>query len=88
MVAETNGTFETPSGPLPRLEMKVFNLEDEAQRGEFVRGATREVPVPGSSRRVSYDPLERTGVGLSRLGSRRGTSSGAVRGPCARRGAG
>ena len=72
-----NAPFETPSGPLPRLEMKVFDLEDEAQRGEFVRGATREVPVPGSSRRVSYDPLERTGVGLSRLGTSRAVAIGA-----------
>ncbi len=77
LVAEMNAPFETPTGPLSRLEMKVFNLEDEAQRQEFVRGATREVDVPGSSRRVSYDPLERTGVGLSHLGTSRAVAIGA-----------
>jgi glucokinase len=77
LVAEMRAPFETPSGPLPRLEMRVFDLEDEAQRAEFVRGGTKEVVVPGSGRRVSYDPLERVGVGLSRLGTSRAVAIGA-----------
>jgi glucokinase len=77
LVAEMNAPFETPSGPLHRLEMKVFDLEDEAQRAAFVRGGAKEVAVPGSGRRVSYDPLERVGVGLSRLGTSRAVAIGA-----------
>jgi glucokinase len=77
IVAEMNSTYETPSGPMPRLEVKAFNLEDEAQLAEFVRGAAREVVVPGSGRKVAYDPLKRIGVGLSRLGTSHAVALGA-----------
>jgi len=77
LVAEMNGAFETPSGPVPRLEVTAFNLEDAAQRAAFVRGEAREVVVPGSGRRVTYDPLKRIGVGLSRLGTSQAVALGA-----------
>jgi len=77
LVAEMNAPFETPTGPIPRLEMKAYNLEDPAERAAFVRGAASEVVVPGSGRRVAYDPLERVGVGLSRLGTSRAVALGA-----------
>jgi glucokinase len=77
LVAEMNGQFETPAGPIMRLEMKAFNLEDPAEREPFVQGERREVTVPGSKRKVIYDPLERIGVGLSRLGTSKAVSLGA-----------
>jgi glucokinase len=77
LMAEMNGAFETPGGRVPRLEVKAFNLEDPDQRAAFVRGEAREVAVPGSARRVAYDPLKRIGVGLSRLGTSRATALGA-----------
>jgi glucokinase len=77
LVAEMNAPFETPDGPLMRLEMTVFNLEDPEERARFVKGNVKEIPVPGSKRSVTYDPLERVGVGLSRLGTSRATALGA-----------
>ena len=77
LVAEMNGAFETPSGPIPRLEVRAFNLEDPAERAAFVKGSAREVVIPGSARRVAYDPLKRIGIGLSRLGTSRATALGA-----------
>jgi glucokinase len=77
VVAEMNSSYETPSGPIPRLEVKAFNLEDPAQLAGFVRGAASEVVVPGSGRKVAYDPLERIGVGLSRLGTSQAVALGA-----------
>ncbi|HSD65745.1 MAG TPA: ROK family protein [Vicinamibacteria bacterium] len=77
LVAEMRASFETPSGPVPRLEVRAFNLEDAGERGAFVRGEAREVVVPGSDRRVAYDPLKRIGVGLSRLGTSRAVAIGA-----------
>jgi glucokinase len=77
LVAEMNAPYETPGGPVPRLEVKAFNLEDPAERAAFVAGAAREVTVPGSSRRISYDPLQRVGVGLSRLGTSQAVAVGA-----------
>jgi glucokinase len=77
LVAEMNSSYETPSGLVPRLEAKAFNLEDPKERAAFVRGEAREVEVPGSGRRVAYDPLQRVGVGLSRLGTSQAVATGA-----------
>jgi glucokinase len=77
LVAEMNAPFETPTGPIPRLEMRTFNLEDPAGLAEFVEGAASEVVVPGSGRKVPYDPLERIGVGLSKLGTSKAVALGA-----------
>jgi glucokinase len=77
LVAEMRSFFETPSGRIPRLEVKAFDLEDAREREAFVKGASREVVVPGSDRKVAYDPLKRVGVGLSRLGTSRAVALGA-----------
>jgi len=77
LVAEMNSSYETPSGPVPRVEMKAFNLEVPAERATFVKGEAREVVVPGSDRKVAYDPLKRIGVGLSRLGTSHAVAIGA-----------
>jgi glucokinase len=77
LVAEMRSSFQTPSGAIPRLEVKTFNLEDAGERDAFVKGQAREVVVPGSDRRVAYDPLKRVGVGLSRLGTSRAVALGA-----------
>jgi glucokinase len=77
LVAEMNAPYETPAGPLMRLEMTAFNLEDAEERARFVTGEVKEVVVPGSTRKVTYDPLERVGVGLSRLGTSRAVALGA-----------
>jgi glucokinase len=77
LVAEMNAPYQTRSGPVPRLEVKAFNLELPAEREAFVRGEAREVVVPGSNRRVVYDPLKRVGVGLSRLGTSQAVAIGA-----------
>lgn len=78
LVAELNGTLEKSSGEkVPRLELSAFDLEDEDDRRRFLAGSPRAVRVPGSPRTVSYDPVKRTGVGLSRLGTSRAVSLGA-----------
>jgi glucokinase len=77
LLAEMRSSFETPSGAIPRLEVRAFNLEDAGEREAFVKGQAREVVVPGYDRRVTYDPLKRIGVGLSRLGTSRAVALGA-----------
>ncbi|MBN2370213.1 MAG: ROK family protein [Vicinamibacteria bacterium] len=78
LVQEMNTPFINPQGgQTPRLETKTFNLEDPADLRRFLRGETREIAVPGTSRKVSYDPLQRIGVGVSRLGTSRAISIGA-----------
>lgn len=78
LVAELNGTYLTPDGrPLRRLVQQAFNLEDADQRATFLRGTTREIVVPGTDRHLTYDPLARLGVGLSRLGTSEAIALGA-----------
>ncbi len=77
LVAEMNAPFDSPWGRAPRLAVKVFNLEDPSERAAFVEGDAREVSVSGSGRKIAYDPLQRIGVGLSRLGTSRATALGA-----------
>jgi glucokinase len=78
LLSEMNSTFTTLGGAtISRLEVKAFNLEDAGELRRFLDGAKREICVPGSNRKVAYDPLQRIGVGISRLGTSRATAVGA-----------
>jgi len=78
LVDELNGNYTGLDGKsFRRLVQVVFNLEDPSQLSRFLKGETRELTVPGSQRRVAYDPLPRIGVGISRLGTSEAVSVGA-----------
>jgi glucokinase len=78
IIDEMNGTYAAPNGErFRRLIPRAFNLEDPAQLEEFLKGQTKELKVPGSSRTVKFDALQRTGVGISRLGTSEATAIGA-----------
>jgi glucokinase len=78
LIAAANGSWEnTPQGPRARLFSHAYNLEDASERDAFIKGDARTLPVPGSIRTVSYDPITRVGVGLSRLGTSRAVAVGA-----------
>jgi glucokinase len=78
LMAELNSSYTGPSGnQLRRLSSVAFNLEDPAEREKFLRGETREIAVPGSGRKIKYDPLQRIGVGISRLGTSEAVAIGA-----------
>jgi glucokinase len=70
LVNELNSLYTAPNGnKFRRLPSAAFNLEDEAQLKEFLKGQTRTITVPGSTTEITYDPLQRIGVGISRLGT-------------------
>ena len=78
VVEELNGTYTGPAGnKFRRLASAAFNLEDPAQLGVFLKGETRTIKVPGSGRSLAYDPLQRVGVGMSRLGTSEAVAIGA-----------
>jgi glucokinase len=78
LVDELNGVYTAPNGnQFRRLVQVAFNLEDAAQRKKFLKGQTREIIVPGSKRKLKYDPLARIGVGMSRLGTSEAVAVGA-----------
>lgn len=74
LVDAVNGKYR--SG-LHRLCARAYNFEDAAQREAFLRGETREIQVPGSPRQIAYDPLARTAIGISRLGTSEAVAIGA-----------
>ncbi|MBK7173922.1 MAG: ROK family protein [Bacteroidales bacterium] len=78
LVAEMNNPLCNIKGePLCRTELTAFNLEDVSQKATFLKGMAKTIPIPGTSLSISYDPLQRTGVGVSRLGTSRAVSIGA-----------
>ncbi|HKP02456.1 MAG TPA: ROK family protein [Chthoniobacterales bacterium] len=78
LMAELNGSYAKSDGEaLPRLIPEAFNLEDPEQRRNFLQTTVRQIPVPGSPRRATYDPRPRLGVGLSRLGTSEAVAIGA-----------
>jgi glucokinase len=78
IVDEMNATYAAPNGErFRRLIPRAFNLEDPAQLQQFLNGETKELKVPHSSRIVKFDGLQRTGVGISRLGTSEASAIGA-----------
>ncbi|MGL4401096.1 MAG: ROK family protein [Luteolibacter sp.] len=78
LVDELNSSYTLADGSqFHRLASAAFNLEDPAQLEHFLKGETRTIQVPGSDRSLAYDPLQRIGVGMSRLGTSEAVSLGA-----------
>ncbi len=78
LLEEMRGTVRTLSGDtLQRVQMKVYNLDDEAEFAEFAKGQAREIKVYGSDRTVTYDPQKRVGIMVSEIGASKAISVGA-----------
>lgn len=60
-----------------RVQMEVFDLDDERQFERFALGESRPLKVYGSDETVVYDLMKRTGVTISRLGASKAISIGA-----------
>lgn len=77
MLDAINGVFPRDGRPLRRVVFHVFNFDDPAQRAIFLRGQPRQLAVPRSGRSVRYDALQRSAVGITRLGTSEAVSLGA-----------
>jgi len=78
MVEEMNSNFVNLEGQsYRRLSPRVFNLEDEKDLHLFLTGEIRQIAVPGSEKKMIYDPLTRVGVGISRIGANTAIAIGA-----------
>ncbi len=78
LLDELNGTYRNFNGDrYSRLSSTAFNLDDSPQRETFLKGHAHDIAIPGSSRMVAYDSMQRTGVGVSRLGTSKAISIGA-----------
>lgn len=78
LVSELNASFTGPDGnSFRRLASVAFNLEAPDELAIFLKGQTRTIQVPGSTRTLEYDPLQRVGIGMSRLGTSEAVALGA-----------
>jgi len=72
-----NGRYHTPEGEGPRLFSHASNFEDATERAAFLQDEPDTIPVPGSGKKVPYDPVKRVAVGVTRLGTSRAVAIGA-----------
>jgi glucokinase len=77
LVRAMNAPYEGYAAPLRRLAPLAFRIDDPAEHEAFLRGELRSIEVPGSGRRILYDPMRRTAVGISRLGTSEAVAVGA-----------
>ena len=78
LLEEMRGTVRTLSGDvLQRVQMKVYNLDDEAEFAEFAKGEARELKIYGTDKTVTYDPQKRIGIVLDKIGTSTAISVGA-----------
>ena len=76
-LAELNGPIRCAGGEHARTHLSAFDLDEAADRERFLAEEPVELEVPGTSRRVPYDPVKRLPIGLSRLGTSRAVAIGA-----------
>ncbi|MDD2323121.1 MAG: ROK family protein [Bacteroidales bacterium] len=78
LVDEMNHAYDTPGGnKLDRMEIRAYNLENPEELNLFLQGDAREIKVPFFDQKITYDPVKRIGVGISRLGTVKAVSAGA-----------
>ena len=62
---------------LNRVQMKVYDLDNDEEFAAFARGEQRTIKVYGTDMEVSYDPQKRVGVMFSKIGASTAISLGA-----------
>lgn len=78
LLEEMRATIKTMSGDtINRVQMEVYNLDDDTEFKAFARGNSRKIKVYGSQREVVYDSQKRIGVTISDIGASRAVSLGA-----------
>ena len=78
LLREMRGKIKTMSGDeLNRVQMKVYDLDDDSQFAAFARGDSREIEIYGSSDKIVYDPQKRIGVMTTKIGTNRAIALGA-----------
>lgn len=78
MLEEMRSHFVGATGTsFPRLAQKAFYLEDEGQMAEFLQGEIKQIQVPHTNERVTYDSMSRVGIGFSHIGTSKAISIGA-----------
>lgn len=78
LIKELRSSLATLGGDsVRRVQMDVFDLDDESQFEKFAKGNAKTIVVRGTNVTVEYDDMKRIGVTLSKLGASKAISVGA-----------
>ena len=78
LLKELRSKLSTRTGDeVGRVQLRVFDLDDELEFAKFVVGDPHQVKVYGSDDTVTYDTMKRTGLVISKLGASKAISIGA-----------
>lgn len=78
LLAEMRSRIRTMSGDeLNRVQMNVYNLDDETEFKKFASGSSTKIKVYGTDKEVTYDPEKRIGITISDIGASNAVSLGA-----------
>ncbi len=70
LMKELNSRFDpSDERSMPRLVQKVFNLDDVSEQENFFRDYSKVLTVPGTDRKIYYDPVPRLAIATSSLGA-------------------
>lgn len=78
LIEEMRAQIKTLSGDtLNRVQMSVYNLDDDTDFEKFAKGNSTKIKVYGSDDEVVYDPEKRIGITISDIGASNAVSLGA-----------
>jgi len=78
VMSEIKGYFRTAKGQeQARLVQKIYNIDDELEFQEFITDRSKEVVIPGTHKRLKYDPEPRLAICSSKLGASKAIGIGA-----------
>ena len=78
LLEEMRSKIKTMSGDsLNRVQMNVYDLDNEAEFEKFAKGNSTKIKVYGTNREVVYDPEKRIGITISDIGASNAVSLGA-----------
>lgn len=78
LIKELRDCLSTLGGDkVRRVQMEVFNLDNEDEFDSFAKGNTRSLLVHGTNLTVDYDDMKRIGVIFSKLGASKAIAAGA-----------
>lgn len=78
LLKKLRSTIHTLAGDeIGRVQMKVYDLDDEAEFAQFAKGDQRQLKVYGTDKYVTYDPQKRIGLAFTEIGASKAISLGA-----------
>lgn len=79
LLKQMRGTINTINGEtLNRVQMKVYNLDDENEFVEFAKGSCKKIPIYGTDKFINYSHQKKIGICTTSIGASKAISLGAA----------